>query len=545
MSTAPLSFTGISTFSNDFQTILQREVAIAQLPIKALQNTQTDNLSKKQALIALDPAVASLGSAVAALGAVAASQGLVASSSDFSTVSVVSTGASTPATYTISNILSLASAASETSLKGYTDSAKTPVSTAGLNQVDLVVGSKTYHLDLTKNNSLTGLRDAINNSGAGVTAAILTTSNGNYLSLSASSIGATTLTLNDIPSSASLLSSAGTGTETSLTSYADHSATAVSTTGHLDLTLGSSTYHLDVSNANNLNGLVAAINASGAAVTASIDSGNHLQIVTNNGQPAAIGLSNTQASLISKTNQGSNSDFILNGIHVTEPANAINDVVPGLSFTLLAKTTGSVNLSLASDGSQLSSALQTFVQSYNAVVDQVNQQVGPSAGFLGGDLVIRSISDDMRQLSSYFGNGTSIRSLSDVGVTFDTTGHMAFDQTAFSALSGTQVSDAFKFFGSSKSGFGAMASNFTQLTDPTSGLLRIEEDGIDKENKQITDRVNVLNDRVRQVQATMTAQLQKADALVAQLQSEQNLVNASIQSVNFVAFGKIVNSNGQ
>jgi flagellar capping protein FliD len=132
-----------------------------------------------------------------------------------------------------------------------------------------------------------------------------------------------------------------------------------------------------------------------------------------------------------------------------------------------------------------------------------------------------------------------------VGVTFDTTGHMAFDQTAFSALSGTQVSDAFKFFGSSKSGFGAMASNFTQLTDPTSGLLRIEEDGIDKENKQITDRVNVLNDRVRQVQATMTAQLQKADALVAQLQSEQNLVSASIQSVNFVAFGKLVNSNGQ
>ena len=44
--TAALSFTGISTYSSDFQAILQREDAIAQLPITALQNAENLLLRK-------------------------------------------------------------------------------------------------------------------------------------------------------------------------------------------------------------------------------------------------------------------------------------------------------------------------------------------------------------------------------------------------------------------------------------------------------------------------------------------------------------------
>jgi hypothetical protein len=46
MSIGPLVFTGVSTFSNDFQTILSREQQIEQIPIKALQNQQADLLQK-------------------------------------------------------------------------------------------------------------------------------------------------------------------------------------------------------------------------------------------------------------------------------------------------------------------------------------------------------------------------------------------------------------------------------------------------------------------------------------------------------------------
>src|SRR5271154_3095215 len=117
--TAPLYFTGLSQFSNDFQSIIQRAVQIADLPVQNLQNQQATNTADENALTALEPTVTALGTDVTNLGALASTQGLSASSSDASTVSVVYTGASAPATYTISDITALASAASETSLAGY------------------------------------------------------------------------------------------------------------------------------------------------------------------------------------------------------------------------------------------------------------------------------------------------------------------------------------------------------------------------------------------------------------------------------------------
>jgi flagellar hook-associated protein 2 len=459
MSTAPLTFTGVSTFSNDFQTILQREQQINQIPIKALQNRQADNTSKKAALIALNPLVGSLGSAVSALASLGANQGLSASTSD-SSVSVINTGATSPGNYTISN-LTLATAASETSLTGYADPASTPVSVAGQNKVDLVVGSNTYHLDLTGKNNLNGLVDAINNTGAGVTASILSNGSSSYLNIQANSVGATTLALNDVP-------------------------------------------------------------------------------------PPASG--NSPTNLITNTNQGTNADFMLNGnIHVNRASNVISDAVPGLTFTLNRANAGSVGIALASDRTQLSQELQTFVQNYNALVDQVGQQVGTAAGALGGSEIIRSISDDMRQLSSYWLSGnSSVRSLYDVGITFDdTSGHMTFNQTAFDSMSSKQVTDSFSFFGASNSGFSALAKNFSQLSDPALGMIRLEEDGIDKDSASLTDQISVLATRASQTEAAIQAKLQQADALVASLQSEQTSLNAAIQSVNYVTYGKVTNANGQ
>src|ERR1700734_3024492 len=143
--TAPLYFTGLSQFSSDFQSIIQRAVQIADIPVQNLQSEQATNTADENALNALEPTVAALGTDVTNLGTLASTQGLSASSSDSSIVSVVKTGASTPASYTISDISSLASAASETSLAGYALS--DTINASGL--VNLVIGSNTYLLNLT------------------------------------------------------------------------------------------------------------------------------------------------------------------------------------------------------------------------------------------------------------------------------------------------------------------------------------------------------------------------------------------------------------
>jgi flagellar hook-associated protein 2 len=535
--TAPQYFTGVSTYSSDFQSIIQRAVEIAQLPITGLQNSINDNTSKITSLQGLEPTVAALGSDVAALATVASTQGLSASSSDSSTVSVVNTGATAPATYTISEITSLASAATETSLTGYP--ATQSVSTSGY--VNLQVGSKTYSLNLTGSdqNNIGGLANAINSANAGVNATVLTAGSNSYLVVSASNSGATTLQLNNFTD---LVSNGGTGSETSLQTYADATSTPVSTGGQLSLVVGSTTYNLNISTSNNLNGLAQAINNAGAGVTATVtgSAGSYSLSLAASG-PTSIQLNDNQA-LISDTNQGSNASFDLNGILVTRSSNNVTGVIPGVSFTLEnTDPSGSVTLSLASDGSQLSSALQTMVTDYNTLITQVQAQQGASAGPLGGDLIINQISSDMQQLVTYYNPSTSssIRSLSDLGISFaDNTGQLTFDQSTFNALSDTQIADAFTFVGSSTTGLGALASNFTQLTDPIDGVITTEEAGFTQTNTSLNSQIATLNAQVAQIQANATAQAEKADALVAELQAEQNVNDASIQSLNYVLYGK-------
>src|SRR5437868_3266478 len=100
----PLTFTGISQYSDDLNTVLKRVVSIASLPLTRLQNDDADILSKKTSLSALTNSVADLATSLTALGSVAATRGLGATSSDPSTVSVTYNGATAPAAYTISEI---------------------------------------------------------------------------------------------------------------------------------------------------------------------------------------------------------------------------------------------------------------------------------------------------------------------------------------------------------------------------------------------------------------------------------------------------------
>jgi flagellar hook-associated protein 2 len=551
--TAPIYFTGLSSFSSDFQSIIQRAVQIADIPVTNLQNEQATNTAEDNALTALEPGVSAVGADVMALGTLASTQGLSASSSDSSTVSVVNTGATAPATYTVSDIMTLASAASETSLQGY--SAAQSVSTSGL--VNLVVGSNTYQLNLTASgeNNVAGLAQAINSANAGVNATVLTAGSTDYLSISASSTGATTLQLNNVTPE-DLISSTGSGTETSLQTYTDATTATVSANGEVQLVVGSQNYALDVSGSdNNLNGLAQAINGAGAGVTATVTGSAGAYSLSLSASslsasgPTAIQLNDLQSptNLISDTNQGSNSNFELNGIPISESTNNITDVVPGVSFTLLnTNPTGSVTLSLATDPTQLSDALQTFVTDYNTLVTQVEAQQGQNAGPLQGDLIINEITTDMQDLVTYFdpSSSSSIRSLSDLGVTFNDTGQMSFSTSTFNALSDNQISDAFQFLGSANSGFAALASNFTQLSDPVSGLMETQITGYQTENTDLGNEITTAQAQAAQIQASATSQAEAADALVAELQQQQSDLDASIQSVNYVLYGRQVGANG-
>jgi flagellar capping protein FliD len=121
---------------------------------------------------------------------------------------------------------------------------------------------------------------------------------------------------------------------------------------------------------------------------------------------------------------------------------------------------------------------------------------------------------------------------------------MSFDASTFSALSDANIADAFKFLGSANTGFAALASNFTQLTDPISGMIQTQIDGYNSTNTELGNEITTAEAKVTQVQQSATAQAEAADALVAELQQQQSALDSSIQSVNYVLYGRQVSANG-
>jgi flagellar hook-associated protein 2 len=446
----PLTLNGVSQYSSDLQSILNRAVQIAQIPVTALQNKDSDILTRETELSTISTAVAGLGGSLSELGTIAANQALSASSSDSSVVTASATGATTPATYTINSVTSAATLASERTQSSYADSTSTPVSSTGT--MDLVVGTHDHVFTLTKN-SLIGVRDTINALNAGVTASILTTPGGNYLSLTATSTGHTTLKLIDDPS------------------------------------------------------------------TPSNPNGANLNILTS-------------------ANQGTDAVFQLNGITVDQASNTVNSVIPGVTLNIVGQSNAPVTVTLSSDPSRISAALQSFVSGYNSLHDALNAEAGPAAGLLQGDPLVTQLESALRQVASYRASSGSVRSLADLGVTFDANGKVSLDPATVDSLSGQQLSDAFQFVGSATTGLAGFSQTFGQYTDPITGLIKIESDGFAQTDKSLQAQIGTLNTRINATQTALAARLQVVDSLIAHLQSQQQSLTASLQGLNLVLYGK-------
>jgi flagellar hook-associated protein 2 len=443
---APVTLNGVSEYSSDLQSVLNRAVAIAQIPITNLQNQDSTVLSQESALGQLQSTVQSFATSLSSLGTLASSEALSASSSDSSVVTATDSGATEPATYTINSVTSVASAASETSLTSYTSGSDTAVSSTG--NMELVVGSQDYKFTLSSaDNNLQGLASEVNSLNAGVTASVLTTANGDYLSVSANSTGATRLQIIDDPSGAN-------------------------------------------------------------------------------------------KQWLTAKNQGSDADFELNGIPVSQPSNTVNDVIPGVSFTIQGASSTPTTISLASDPTQLTSALQNVVSSYNSLQTALAAQEGPSAGALNGDTSVTQLQEALNQFAGYTNSSGTIQSLSDLGITFNSSGQASLDPSVVSGLTDAQLSAAFQFVGSATSGLVGASQIFQQFGDPTSGLLEVEAKGLSGTDQSLQSQITTLTSQLTVMQNNLASQLSSADALIAELQSQQTEMSASLQSLSLVLYGQ-------
>jgi flagellar hook-associated protein 2 len=294
---------------------------------------------------------------------------------------------------------------------------------------------------------------------------------------------------------------------------------------------------------NTLDGLVSAINStSGLNVQASIvnlgsSSSPDYRITLQGTQLNAddIQLNDGSNDLLTQISPGSPATYQVDGVNNTISSSSRNIILaPGVTVTLEGQSPsgGSTTITVAQNTNSIQTALSGFVSNFNSVVDELDRNVGQNGGALQGNSLVYQLTNSLQNLGNYAGGSGNISSLASLGISFDKTGHISLDSTAFNSATSNQIQNLTAFLGNTATGgFLQFAQNqLAGVLDTTTGLL---PNSISSIQAQITtDNALITTDqgRIATLQTNLQAQLAASDALVASLEQSYSLVAGLFQA---------------
>jgi flagellar hook-associated protein 2 len=160
--------------------------------------------------------------------------------------------------------------------------------------------------------------------------------------------------------------------------------------GSISITVGSGTAQkitLDSSD-DTLSGLASAINSAGIGVTASVltdSSGSRLSLVS--GTSGANGNLTVSSSITDSSNSGASLSYkspvtgtdgslTVDGVDLTISSNTVSNLIPGVTFQVLAKSSSEVQVVIGNYNTGVESAVSTMVADYNSLISAINTQEG-------------------------------------------------------------------------------------------------------------------------------------------------------------------------
>jgi flagellar hook-associated protein 2 len=261
----------------------------------------------------------------------------------------------------------------------------------------------------TGDNTLTGLASAINSSGAGITANVLTDATGSRLSLVSNTSGADgniTVTGNSLSAAASntlsYTGTAGTPTANSTGTLSPVSSVSAALAGTMSIQVGSGTaVPIDMSEVSTVEGgatlsdLASYINSNfttqGVQATVVTNSDGTSSLELNSEAPGSAYTLTVSSSLVdpatalgyTSTVTGANASLTVDGVNLTSASNTVSNLIPGVTFQLLAPSAEESNGSLeqvqvviSNDNTGVESTVNQFVNDYNSLISAVNTQEG-------------------------------------------------------------------------------------------------------------------------------------------------------------------------
>jgi flagellar hook-associated protein 2 len=207
-------------------------------------------------------------------------------------------------------------------------------------------------------------------------------------------------------------------------------------------------------------------------------------------------------------------------------------VADGVTLNLLSSSASPVDVTVTRSTSVLSSALSSFADAYNAVVDELGKQHGQSAGALQGQSILASISRALSSISTYNSSGGGVNVLKSLGLDLQTDGHIQYNSFGLMATDITNSVGVTAFLGSStKSGWLKVATDALKgLEDPVSGILKTTESNLQAQITSIGKTISDKQSKVDALQLQLQNRLAAADALLASMEQQYSYMSSMFQA---------------
>ncbi|WP_313225422.1 flagellar filament capping protein FliD [Stutzerimonas nitrititolerans] len=469
----------------DIDSIVKSMVAAERAP----KETQLANLEKKTttqitAIGALKSAISEFQTALGGLNKPDLFQARSATSSKADQVGVTASTKAGAGTYQV-EVKSLATS-SKVALQPLTNTAEAPA-TFGGGTLTFKVGEKSLEVTVDDgNNTLAGIRDAINAGGKemGLTATIVTDDAGARL----------------------VLSSARTGEGEDIT----------------------------------VEGKTVDAGLGGLSLEALSFDGSIVQPDPENEEAMALYRKGPMT-----LSQAQSAEISVDGLLITSKTNKIEGAIEGVTLDLKAKTAANepLTINVAEDKAGVKKQVQSFVDAYNKLIGVINAQTkvtsvgdgkAPVTGALVGDATARTLLGTIRnELVNVQGDG-ALRALTDIGITTQKDGTLGIDSDKLDKA----MADNFNELPGLFTGDKGLASRLDEKLKPyteTGGILEQRNKAMTETISDIDKQKENLNLRITSLQERLLKQFNAMDLLVGQLSNTSSSLLASLENLPWAA----------
>lgn len=306
-----------------------------------------------------------------------------------------------------------------------------------------------------------------------------------------------------------------------------------------------------------LAGIAAKINNAAAGVTASVitdASGDRLMLrSTATGAASGFTVSATSTGTatglsglsFTTTQQAQDTEAKINGVDVTSATRTFAGVIPGLTFTASAVTTGDVDVAVSADTATTTKNIQAFVDAYNAINDLLASSTKydastKTAGELQGDSTAVGLQNQLRSMMMSVTKGGAYSTLSDIGISMQQGGALTVDSAKLAKALSTPAGqgDVKALFATTASGSDAtngVAVKFKALTTSLLGLQGTFANksaalaALDKANQAKQDAINT---HAAAVETQLNAQYTALDTRMASLTALNTYISQQVAAWN-------------